>query len=241
MNIHRQQKRYQKQGQVTLEYALMVGIILAAVIWAGVNAFGPSMSRLYVSAGTLINNSAQQLSAGASATTTTTTTTTTPSNVWAGPGPTTGGGSGGGCFLKGTKVTLADGTSKPIEEIKKGDTVLGYDGKQVKAGKVAKTFFHPKTRGYRVISTEEGQAINVTDIHPLFNGKNYVAASRFKVGDDLFLLKDNKLQAVKIQSITVKKDSVNDVYNLHVEKLHNYFAEGILCHNDKQETLPNTQ
>ena len=141
-----------------------------------------------------------------------------------------GGGGGGGCFLKGTKVALADGTNKPIEEIKIGDMVLGYDGKQVKAGKVTKTFFHPKTKGYRVISTEEGQQINVTDIHPLFNGKTYVVASRFKVGDNLFLLKDNKLQAVKIKSIEVK-DSINDVYNLHIEKLNTYFAEGILCHN----------
>ena len=141
-----------------------------------------------------------------------------------------GGGEGGGCFLKGTRVVLVDGTNKPIEEIKIGDMIFGYDGKEIKSAKVVKTFLHPKTKGYRVISTEKGQQIKVTDIHPLFNGKTYVASSKFKVGDSLFLLKDNKLQAVKIKSIEIK-DSLNDVYDLKVDKLHSYFAEGILCHN----------
>jgi ribosomal 50S subunit-recycling heat shock protein len=232
MNIHRQEQRYQKRGQITLEYAIMIAMIIAAAIVAGRMIIRPSMNRLYIGAGTLINSSAQALDGGATGVPTTPPNPTTPPDPTTPPNPG-GGGGGGGCFLGGTKVLLSDGTSKPIEEIKKGDEVLGYDGKQVKAGKVAKVFFHPKEKGYRVISTEDGQTINVTDIHRLFNGKTYVAASRFKAGDNLFLLKDNKLQAVKIKSITEKKDSVNDVYNLNVKKWHNYFAEGILCHNDK--------
>ncbi len=149
----------------------------------------------------------------------------------------TGGTGGSGCFLKGTRIALADGTNKPIEEIKIGDMVLGYDGKEVKASKVIKTFLHPKTKGYRIISTEEGQKINVTDVHPLFNGKNYIVASKFKVGYTLFVLKDNKLKAVKIKSIEIK-DNINDVYNLKVDKLHNYFAEGVLCHNKPPSNSP---
>src|SRR5262245_2400686 len=32
-----------------------------------------------------------------------------------------------GCFLAGTPITMADGTTKPIEEIQVGDVVLAYD------------------------------------------------------------------------------------------------------------------
>jgi len=143
-----------------------------------------------------------------------------------------GGGGGGNCLVKGTKISLADGSSRPIEEIKKGDMVLGYDGKSVQTGKVIKTFFHPNKRGYRIITTEDGQQIKITGNHRVFQGKIYQAARRFKVGDALFLLRDNKLQAVKIKTVEVRKERV-DLYNLAVARLHNFFAEGVLCHNSK--------
>jgi hypothetical protein len=38
----------------------MVGVIIAAVIWAGVNVMRPSVRRLYIGTGTLINTSVQQ-------------------------------------------------------------------------------------------------------------------------------------------------------------------------------------
>ena len=203
------------RAQSILEYVIIMGVVAAAVVGILISSRGAVNARLDEIKQVFVPK--------------VTTPTPTPT-----PG---GGGGGGGCFLKGTKIALADGTSKPIEEIKKGDLVFGYDGKQVKAGKVVKTFFHPKTKGYRVISTEEGQQINVTDIHLLFNGKTYLAARRFKVGDNLFVLKENKLQAVKIKSIKELKNSINDVYNLHIDKLHNYFVEGILCHNRKAALL----
>jgi intein/homing endonuclease len=57
------------------------------------------------------------------------------------------------------------------------------------------------------------------------------------VGYTLFVLKNNKLEAVKIKSIEIK-DDINDVYNLKVDKLHNYFAEGVLCHNKPPSNPP---
>jgi len=38
-----------------------------------------------------------------------------------------GGGGGGGCVAEGTLVTMADGSCKPVEKIKVGDQVLGFD------------------------------------------------------------------------------------------------------------------
>lgn len=76
-----------KRGQMTIEYGIMLGVIVAIAILAGRTIIRPSMSRLYTGAGTLINNSARQLDGSAPAATTTTTTTGTT---------TTGGGGGGG-------------------------------------------------------------------------------------------------------------------------------------------------
>lgn len=39
----------------------------------------------------------------------------------------TGGGGGGGCVAAGTSILLPDNTTKSVERIKKGDTVMGYD------------------------------------------------------------------------------------------------------------------
>ncbi|WNC12965.1 hypothetical protein [Brevibacillus brevis] len=39
-----------------------------------------------------------------------------------------GGGGSGCCFTKGTPVLLADGTSKPIEQVAEGDALYGRDG-----------------------------------------------------------------------------------------------------------------
>ena len=36
---------------------------------------------------------------------------------------------GGGCFLAGTQITLADGSTKPIERIEAGDVILAWDEK----------------------------------------------------------------------------------------------------------------
>lgn len=51
-----------------------------------------------------------------------------------------GVGSGGGCFVEGTQVTMADGTTRNIEDIDKGDFVLTINGPQ----KVTNTFIKDK-------------------------------------------------------------------------------------------------
>jgi Flp pilus assembly pilin Flp len=48
-----------QQGQMTLEYAVMVAVILGVVIWAGVNVIRPSMGRFFTDAGDVMNTSAQ--------------------------------------------------------------------------------------------------------------------------------------------------------------------------------------
>lgn len=48
------------------------------------------------------------------------------------PGSRTSVSSGHGCFGLGTAIMLADGSSRPVERIRAGDTVMGPDGRSVR-------------------------------------------------------------------------------------------------------------
>jgi hypothetical protein len=49
------------------------------------------------------------------------------------------------CFLAGTPVTMADGSSKPIEQVRAGDWVMSFDQKtgETKPGRVKRTMQNP--------------------------------------------------------------------------------------------------
>ena len=50
-----------ENGQMTIEYAVMVTVILAAAIWAGMNIIRPSTATLLTGASAAINESAQDI------------------------------------------------------------------------------------------------------------------------------------------------------------------------------------
>jgi len=137
-----------------------------------------------------------------------------------------------GCFLAGSHIQLADGSSNSIEKIKLGDMVLTYDMRNntVKPAMVVKLSLHPHFKGYLHIVTKDKRELKVTPNHPFFTGSGYVEAEKLKVGDRLYALKGRKLVPTQIVSIE-KKDTVVDVYNMEITEYHNYFCEGILCHN----------
>lgn len=70
-----------------------------------------------------------------------------------------------GCVCKGTKVWLSDGSVKNIEDIKKSDSLLGFDGKKVTPQKV--NWLKPKTKKdcYR-ITTDDNTIIECSYDHP---------------------------------------------------------------------------
>lgn len=43
------------------------------------------------------------------------------------PPPSGGGGGGGGCVLQGTQILMADGKTMPVQAVKPGDKITGYD------------------------------------------------------------------------------------------------------------------
>jgi|GEM_PF-3577631 len=142
----------------------------------------------------------------------------------------------GNCFLAGTKVLMADGSYKNIEDVEIGDLVLSYE---VETGKtlscrVSKIFSHLSEEmtydHYLLINN----VLRVTPNHEFYSNGKWVEAGDLKVEDNLFTKTQNKNYVIQsIDKIYKKEPS----YDLQVEQCHNYFVSiddgvDVLVHND---------
>lgn len=135
------------------------------------------------------------------------------------------GSGGGGCFLGGALVSLADGSVKKIEDIKIGDKVLSLDEKTRKkvASKVTRAFTH-KADEYLIIN----EKIKATSNHLFYSEGKWQEIGKLSKGKELLTL---SLEKEKITTIKKIKARQINVYNLEVDKYQNYFAGGYLVHN----------
>ncbi len=137
-----------------------------------------------------------------------------------------------GCFLPGTKITLSNGTHKPIESIKKTDKVISYDTttKQIVENTVAKLLIHKNEESYFIINKN----IFVTGNHRVWvNNSQWKRVDELNIGDTLLNFKS---EFSTIESIERKKEKIT-VYNLHLTKSpHAFFAEDVLAHNNETWT-----
>ncbi|HUT21862.1 MAG TPA: polymorphic toxin-type HINT domain-containing protein [Candidatus Bipolaricaulota bacterium] len=138
-----------------------------------------------------------------------------------------GGAEGGGCFAAGTKITMADGSKKNIEDVKEGDEILTFENERAiktVSAKVVETFEHTVS-GYLLIN----DSLRVTPEHRMFINSGWQMIGEAKVND---MLMDESGQLVRIEKIAYEREIVK-VYNLHIEKYHTFFANGIYVHNEK--------
>lgn len=159
-----------------------------------------------------------------------------PGGSGGGTTTTTSGSGGGSCFIAGTSVTMADGSTRPIEKLVVGDQVLAYD---VEAGRptpstVTHTFIHPDTEGLILVNGD----IVTTTSHPFFVNGKWVRADALRVGDELVHVGDGATalsagpEPAEVTSLESKPGSAT-TYNIEVATHHNYFAGGVLVHNLK--------
>ena len=154
------------------------------------------------------------------------------------------------CFVKGTKVTMADKTEKNIENIKEGDKILSYNISTKEFG-IDKVLPLPKTLGnyQKIIATyEDGTKNEFSPAHPFYiEGKGW---SSYNLNDELITGKkegaptwssmklkqleigdyciNNKGEKLKITSLEETNEYV-DMYNLeHLSNNKTWFANGIL-------------
>jgi hypothetical protein len=131
-------------------------------------------------------------------------------------------------------VTLADGSTRAIEQIRVKDSVLAWNEKtkQLESAEVEQTFVHAAIEGTVIVNG----TLVATPNHPFYAGGRWVRADELKVGDELVALPQTGrgvalgTQSGHVTSLTTT-GSVNTVYNLEVKGVHTYFAGGILVHN----------
>ncbi len=135
------------------------------------------------------------------------------------------------CFVAGTRVMMADGTTKPIEEVKDGDWVLsrceGCVG--TVARPVSQTFSRSVSQTTTVRFDNGGEVVTTAE-HPFWvEGVGWTAASRLTPADNV-ATPDGSLRVVSVVTTAGAR-----VYNFEVSGTHTYFVlaggEAVWVHN----------
>lgn len=157
----------------------------------------------------------------------------------------TGGGTGStyaSCFIADTMVTLADGTSKKIQDVQIGDVLKGdVTNNTVLA-------FHQPLLGDDKLYSFNGGEYFVTAEHPFLTTKGWksidpsktkkenigITVTPLHIGDTL--VTDKGL--VKLTTIDSKNAAkTTQLYNFILDGDHTYYADGYLVHNKTACTL----
>jgi hypothetical protein len=135
---------------------------------------------------------------------------------------------GGTCFAAGTSITMADGSSRPIESIVTGDRVLSFDETTgaITAGTVAQLLVHDRTPELVRVNGN----LLTTGEHRFYTDRSWVRADALHADLSLRTLEGY----APVQSVEVLPGGVT-TYNFEVEGTHTYFAGGYLVHNMKAQ------
>ncbi|MGW7302357.1 polymorphic toxin-type HINT domain-containing protein [Streptomyces sp. NPDC054829] len=143
------------------------------------------------------------------------------------------------CFLAGTAVLMADGTSKKIEEIELGDEVLATDPETGEQGsrEVTSAIVTQDDKHFNELSiaTEGGiEKLTATHEHPFWSPSehDWVSAADLLPG---MTLRTDRGDTVAVTANTPYAKHSRTTYNLTVDDLHTYYvlagATPVLVHN----------
>ena len=134
-----------------------------------------------------------------------------------------------GCFLAGTKISMANSSSKKVEDIEIGDRVLSFYSKNKLTSASVSKLFSRLADHYYLLKTENHE-VNVTGEHPFYIGEEFKRIKEFSIGDKIYVLENGKLVPEKIVHKELIKKQVK-IYNFRVEESQTYFANGFAVHN----------
>ncbi len=137
-----------------------------------------------------------------------------------------GGAEKGGCFLAGTQILMANGRSKPIEQIRVGDEIVTRksDRNGTLAKAVVQGISSHMVGDYLIIN----QKLRVTPEHTIFSNGSWKPAGNVHEGDTLLLASG---ASVPITSLETVIQPNTEVYNIVVGNYHTYFADNFYVHN----------
>jgi hypothetical protein len=160
-------------------------------------------------------------------------------------GPTT-------CFVAGTKVEMADGSFKNIEDVVTGDKILSVNMNTMKLESDLVVEIPQKVKKYKRIKIvmTDNTTIKCSPAHPIWvKGKGWSVFSKEEAKKELTfnvnVLEENdivfknvkgKLVELEISTITDTGEFI-EMYNVEfVKKNNTFFANSILVHNKRGAT-----
>lgn len=150
---------------------------------------------------------------------------------------------GGGCFKAGTKITMADGSYKNIEEIQVGDNIISYDEltKEFKTDIVTNIFIHSNIKTIVKIYLSNNNILYTTPNHPLLSTKGWksldIIGALFIHGVFTTIMKNNdELVGINknLKIINIEQNNNLDnipMYNLSTKNYHTYLVDNLIAHN----------
>jgi hypothetical protein len=147
----------------------------------------------------------------------------------------------GGCFIAGTHVLMADGSSKTIETLQIGERVLAHNGKKQVHATITDCITFPAKQTYKLVFSD-GPILFTTDSHPIATTRGWKSISpastaqenpglpvtTLAVGDNIYTADGTICHLVSLQ-----KHDIVQVFNITVNASHTYYANNILVHNAK--------
>ncbi|WP_410669536.1 RHS repeat-associated core domain-containing protein [Amycolatopsis sp. cmx-4-68] len=155
-----------------------------------------------------------------------------------------GAESGASCalhsFVAGTLVLLADGSTKPIEQVHDGDVVRTTDPATgaVEDHKVVGTLVHDDEDERTEVTLDSGASLTATDWHPVWveEAGDWVAIGSLTTGEHLHSADG---RSVEVESVRHFEQQA-PVYDLTVDSAHDYFVaaagSSVLVHNCGERT-----
>ncbi|MCR5456138.1 MAG: hypothetical protein K6F33_14235, partial [Bacteroidales bacterium] len=144
------------------------------------------------------------------------------------------------CFAPGTKVMLADGSSKNIEDIREGDQVMSYNA-NTHAQEPATVEQTASTMHSKLVTYElaDGNTITATDDHPLLtergwasvnptksaNYEGFESIAKIQVGDKLITASG----VATIKSMTVSPESQTTYTITRLSNGNTFYANGVIA------------
>lgn len=139
------------------------------------------------------------------------------------------------CVAHGTRILLSDGQLKPIEQIVRGDTVVGYEGKNFKVADVNRQFisknatidlveFLPNSLGHECPSRN----LYITPNHPIFYKNTRKPAKSFRHLPNVIEHTNVKPASIIQPEYADENGPVYYLYDLQFDSDGSYIAEGVL-------------
>ena len=142
----------------------------------------------------------------------------------------------GSCLTPDTKITLADGSAKRVDELADDDQLLVWDFDAGDLAVAPITFFHRVREEAAVlrVSFSDGTSVGVVEEHVFFDltDRRFVAINSADQEAELAGHAFAKLVGSRIEEVTltsIRPDGTTDAYYSPVSEKHfNCFAEGML-------------